>query len=224
MEKRARGGVAADFECVEPGWEQDGAAGPGPGATPERRASPRMLTLIRPGKLVIDGREFLCVVRDISEGGVKLRLFHAIPEHKFAEIQFDNGETCTVKAMWQDGDLAGFAFVARPDLARLIAAPKGAPRRPPRLNVRLEAVLSAGGLRTPVVVRDLSQRGACIECSGWLMIDELVRLESEALPTLHAKVRWRRPPYYGLVFEQTFRIDDLARVCSELAVEPAAER
>lgn len=224
MEKRGRGELAADFECVEPDWERDAEATAAWGEDVDRRASPRVLTLIRPGKLVIDGHEFLCIVRDISEGGVKLRLFHAVPGHTSARVEFDNGETCAVRALWQEGDLAGFAFEGQPDLARLIASPGGAPRRPPRLNVRLEAVLSAGGMRTPVVVRDLSQRGACIECSGWLMIDELVRLESEALPTLHAKVRWRRPPYYGLVFEQTFRIDDLARVCSQLAAEPAVER
>jgi len=90
-------------------------------------------------------------------------------------------------------------------------------RRPPRLNVAVEAVLSTSGLRTPIVVRDISQRGASIECSGWLMIDELVRLECDFLPTLHAKVRWRRPPRYGLVFEQTFRLDELAEACAGLS-------
>jgi len=188
----------------------------------ERRTSRRVIALIRPGKLVVDGREYLCVVKDLSPGGVKLRLFHTLPPHGRLHVEFDNGEMREVRVLWQQGDLAGFAFSQEADVGALLAPPSGTPRRPPRIAVRFDAALSAGSLRTSVVVRDLSQRGACIECSGWLMIDELVRIESACMPTLHAKIRWRRPPHYGVVFEQTFRLDELARYCSEMA-EGAAD-
>lgn len=185
----------------------------------ERRSAPRLTLLIRPAKLVVDAREFLCVVRDVSEGGIKVRLFAPLPEHRELIIEFDTGERHPVQFVWQEGDLAGFVFAADVDIDRLIASHQSDyPRRQPRLNVDFEAVLCTAGLRTPVIVRDISQRGASIECSGWLMIDELVRLESKVLPTLHAKVRWRRPPRYGLVFEQTFQLPDLARACAEMAL------
>ena len=90
------------------------------------------------------------------------------------------------------------------------------PIRQPRVSVEVQGTLVTGGMRTPITMRNISLRGAMIDCEGWLMIDELVRIECPALPTLHAKIRWRRPPRYGLVFEQTFRIDDLARACAEL--------
>ena len=184
----------------------------------ERRDSPRITVLIRPGKLVADGREFLCVVRDVSEGGVKVRLFAPVPDHATLVIEFDNGDRHAVRLVWQQGEHAGLVFVAEFDVTRLIAAHHGEkPRRQPRLNVEVEAVLCTSGLRTPIVVRDISQRGASIDCTGWLMIDELVRIECDRLPTLHAKVRWRRPPRYGLVFEQTFRLEELAQACARLA-------
>jgi len=183
----------------------------------ERRAAPRLTVLIRPAKLIADGREFLCVVRDLSDGGLKVRLFATLPACRELVIEFDNGERHRIRLVWQEADLAGFLFVDEVDIDRLIAAQQGNyPRRQPRLNIELEAVLCTAGLRVPVIVRDISQRGASIECTGWLMIDELVRLESKVLPTIHAKVRWRRPPRYGLVFEQTFQLPDLARVCAEL--------
>lgn len=183
----------------------------------ERRASPRVTVMIRPGKLIADGREFLCVVRDVSEAGLKVRLFHELPEHRRLEIEFDSGERHRIHLVWQTGELAGCFFVEQVDVLRLIAAHEAPyPRRQPRLNVELPATLCAGGLRTPVTIRDISQRGASLECSGWLMIDELIRLECHALPTLHAKVRWRRPPRYGVVFEQTFRLEELARACVDL--------
>lgn len=184
----------------------------------DRRSAPRVTVLIRPGKLIADGREFLCVVRDVSEGGVKVRLFHLLPSHRQLEIEFDNGERFALKMVWQTGDLAGFSFVDEVDVGLLVARQADSrPRRQPRLAVEVEGVLCSSGVRIPVVLRDISQRGASIDCANWLMIDELVRIESDLLPTLHAKVRWRRPPRYGLVFEQTFRIEELARACAELA-------
>jgi len=183
----------------------------------DRRGAPRVTVMIRPAKVIVDGREFLCVVRDVSEGGIKLRLFHPLPTHRHLTIEFENGERHAVALVWQVEDLAGCRFVHDVDLPRLIAAHQGPyPRRQPRLQVAVEATLCTGGLRTPITLRDLSQRGGAIDCPGWLMIDELVRIESEVLPTIHAKVRWRRPPRYGLVFEQTFRLEELAVACARL--------
>lgn len=183
----------------------------------ERRQAPRVTVMIRPGKLIADGREFLCVVRDVSETGLKVRLFHPLPEHRSLEIEFDNGERHALQLVWQAGDLAGCFFIDSVDCARLLVGQNDDfPRRQPRLNVTLPAVLFAGGLRTDVQICDISQRGASIETPGWLMIDELVRVECALLPTLHAKVRWRRPPRYGLVFEHTFKIEELATACAKL--------
>ena len=184
---------------------------------PERRQMPRVTVMIRPGKLIADGREFLCVVRDVSETGLKVRLFHPLPEHRSLEIEFDNGERHALQLVWQAGDLAGCFFVDSIDCGRLLVGQNEEfPRRQPRLNVTLPAVLFAGGMRSDVQICDISQRGAAIESPGWLMIDELVRIECALLPTLHAKVRWRRPPRYGLVFEQTFKIEELALACGKL--------
>lgn len=187
-------------------------------ASGERRAAPRLSVLIRPAKLVADGREFLCVVRDVSDGGLKARLFAPLPEHRDLIIEFDNGDRHALRLVWQANELAGFVFAGAVDVDRLIATQLGDyNRRQPRLHIALEATLCTSGLRTPVLVRDISQRGASIECGGWLMIDELVRIECSALPTLHAKVRWRRPPRYGLAFEQIFQLPDLARACAGLS-------
>jgi len=198
------------------------ASGPSEGVQefPERRGAARVTVMIRPAKLVADSREFLCVVRDVSEGGLKLRLFHDLPRHRHLTIEFENGERHAIRLVWQTGDLVGCHFIGEVDLPRLIAAHEGPyPRRQPRLQVAVDAVLCTGGLRTPITLRDISQRGGAVDCPGWLMIDELVRIESDVLPTIHAKVRWRRPPRYGVVFEQTFRLEELALACARIAAD-----
>ena len=197
---------------VQPGAESPAETGF------ERREAPRVAVMIRPAKLIADQRGFLCVVRDVSSAGLKLRLFHELPAHEHLTIEFENGERHAVRLAWQAAELAGCVFVDEVDLPRLIAVHEGPyPRRQPRLQVAVDAVLCAGGLRTPITMRDLSQRGAAIDCPGWLMIDELVRIESAVLPTIHAKIRWRRPPRYGVVFEQTFRLEELALACAQIS-------
>jgi len=187
--------------------------------TSERRDA-RRVKLVRTGKLIADGREFLCIVRDVSAAGVTVQMFHALPVHRDLAIEFDSGDRHALRMVRQDGDKTGCAFVTPIDCERLLAVQDGTrPRRQMRVNLEFPATLCTNGLRTPVTLRDVSQRGASIECNGWLMIDELVRIECASLPTVYAKVRWRRPPRYGLVFEQTFRIDDLARACAHLQQE-----
>jgi len=54
-------------------------------------------------------------------------------------------------------------------------------------------------------------------------MNELVRLETGVTPPLYAKVRWRSHPRYGLVFEHTFRLEELARISAPLQFAQALE-
>jgi len=189
-------------------------------STPECRQSPRSMPIIRPAKLIVDKRETLCVVLNISEGGVRIRLFHPLPTHSCLAIEFDNGERHALEFIWQRGEQIGCSFAAPADLAGLLTPNGGQRARLPRVLLELSGVLYSDGVKTQISLRDISQRGAAIDCPAWLMIDETVRIECPELPTIRAKVRWRRPPRYGLVLERIFSLADLAKVCSEL-VQPA---
>ena len=201
----------------EPG--QDTAASP-TGA--ELRAAPRFTLLIRAAKLIVDGREFLCILRDASATGVKIRLFTPIPEHKSLAIELGTGERHEARLVWTTGDHAGLQFLEEIDVQRLLDEREGPyPRRQVRLRLVLDAVLHSGGENVHVQFHDISQQGACIECEKWLMVHELVRLDTGVMEPLYAKVRWRNHPRYGLVFEQTFKLDELARISAPLQLGQA---
>lgn len=189
----------------------------GTAVTDDRRRSKRVPMEPRPAKLTADTRDFLCVVRDASAGGLKLRLFHALPEHDRLTIEFDTGERHALQLVWQTGDHIGCSFLQEVDLQGLVALQVG-PQRPrqPRLQIEHEAILITDGVRAPAILRDISPGGIALDCATWLMIDEPVRIESTVLPTLHAKVSWRRPPRYGLVFEHAFDMAALARICEQI--------
>lgn len=205
------------------------SANPAPGAPAESppsgadlRAAPRFALLIRAAKLIVDGREYLCILRDASATGVKIRLFTPIPEHSRLAIELGNGDRHDARLVWTTHDHAGLQFLEEVDVQRLINERGGAhPRRQVRLRVVLDAVLHAGGESSHVRFHDISQQGACIECEKWLAMNELVRLDTGVMPSLYAKVRWRDHPRYGLVFEQTFKLDELARISAPLQLGQA---
>lgn len=185
----------------------------------DQRAAPRFTLLIRAAKLVIDDtREYLCIIRDVSTMGVKVRLFSPLPDH-FATIAIEasNGARYPAEVIWRDGDYAGLRFSGDIDLATLLDESSGAfPKRQVRLRVQLDAILHSGGAAVEVAFADISQRGAKVVCDKWLLLNELVRIETGVLPTIYAKVRWRNHPHYGLLFEQTFQLDELARIAAPL--------
>jgi hypothetical protein len=183
----------------------------------EQRGAPRFTLLLRVAKLIVDGREQFCVIRDASATGLKVKLFAPLPTHTELSVELANGDRHAAEAVWTAGDHAGLRFLEEIELPRLLDEAKGAgQRRQVRLRIAMEGVLHSGGESVPVSFRDISQQGAALESSKWLLLNELVKIETSILPTVYAKVRWRDHPRYGVIFEQTFQLEELARRCSGL--------
>ena len=196
------------------------------GAPPgsELRSAKRFALLIRTAKINADGREFLCILRDVSATGLKVRLFSPLPQARELSIEQINGDRYPVELVWQAEDYAGLRFREEIDVKRLLdEGGSTLPRRQVRLRIALDGVLHSGGKAVRVGFSDISQQGACIESEKWLLMNELVRLETGVTPPLYAKVRWRSHPRYGLIFEQTFKLDELARISAPLQLAEALQ-
>jgi len=194
---------------------------PGTGTDPETdlRAAPRVSLLIRPAKLIAPSGEYLCVLRDASATGVKVRCFHPLPAQSMV-LELGNGDRYDVERMWEQGDHAGLRFRHAVPVEYLIRESGPYAKRPLRLRVTLPGLLVAGRDVLRVTIRDLSQQGARLECDEQLAIDRRFRLEIPGVAPIVAKVRWRRLPAVGLVFEETFRLEDFARLAFRLQPLP----
>lgn len=186
----------------------------------EQRAAPRFSLMIRAAKLVSEHGEYLGVVRDVSASGTKVRLFHDLPAETHLFLELGNGERFAMERVWAREGHVGFRFSAPIDVGAFIEEPGQYPRRPLRLRIERPGLVHAAGLAAPVLLRDISQQGARIETGIHLAVEELVRLEVDGLPSRVAKVRWRLEHAYGLVFEETFRLDELARHAWALLQRP----
>ncbi|MCL6250229.1 PilZ domain-containing protein [Altererythrobacter sp. KTW20L] len=191
-------------------------AEPGTDHYADQRTSPRFTMLVRAAKLRCPAGEFMCVVRDASDTGVSVRLFHPLPDEERLMLELQNGDCHELELVWVDRDRAGLKFLAPANIARIVECPSRFAKRPIRINLNAAAQL-VGGLASAVVeIHDISQQGAKITSTTRFAIDQRVRLSAEGLPEVNAKVRWRRGETYGLVFEDTFQFGDMARIVATL--------
>ena len=191
-------------------------AADGDGGGPEQRQAHRFTLLIRAAKLITDQGEFLCVIRDASETGLAVALFHPLPACDRYLVEFQNGDRHEATLVWEREGRAGFQFSDPADIVRIIESPSEFTKRPMRVELKRQGMLYAGVNAFDVEMLNISPQGAKIACRAEIAIDRNVRLSVGGLPELQAKVRWRRLGVCGLVFENTLQLSELARLVAAI--------
>lgn len=200
-----------DAAAVEVHLEQEAIA-----PAPEQRGAPRFFSLIRAAKLVSGQGEFICVVRDVSSTGVRLRCFHKPPREEAMALELQNGDVFEIERIREDGEEASFRFASEVPIERLVQESALYPRRPLRLNVAMPVSLRTLSGVIPAVTQNFSQQGCRVEVAFPLALDQSVVVDSPHLPGIRAKVRWRRDGECGLVFDDTFSLRDFALQAARL--------
>jgi hypothetical protein len=195
---------------------RDLGGGPAKPDFSDLRAAPRFSLLIRSAKLVYPSGEYICIVRDVSASGVRLRLFHALPPEPAVTLELATGETFEIERVWEHEEHGGFRFSNPIDVERFIVEAGPYPKRPLRLRTDFAAKLTTDGEPFGATVRDFSREGAKIVTEQPLAIGQKVRIEAKGLPPLTAIVCWRRLPAYGLAFQQSFTFQELAKTAARL--------
>ena len=175
-----------------------------------QRGAQRFNLLIRTAKLACETGEFLCVIRDVSATGVRLKLFHQLPADRHLALELGNGEVYFIERVWERDGHAGFRFSAPIDVEAFIAEVSPFRRRPVRLRLQIPATVTALGVQADAVIRDLSQRGAGIETGRLLAKGQPLTLDALGMPQITARVAWRNGRFYGLAFERVFTLEELA--------------
>lgn len=205
-------------------WPGHGDDGVGPRQHPgdicamriEQRRAPRYTLLLRQAKLRTRDGEFLCVIRDLSETGISLRIFHPLPAGERMAIELREGCPHLVEKVWEEGGGAGFRFRDPVSLRDMLRDDAVHPRRPIRIAMELPVLLASGAERGQGLLCNLSQQGARLDADRSWARDQLVRLTIAGLPAIHAKIRWRRGLTHGLVFETPFAFRDFALALARL--------
>ena len=181
-----------------------------PPGRPERRNGGRYFSLLRVGALVIDGRRELCLIRNVSAGGMLIQPYSPIAPQTALSVELKHGVAVSGVAQWVDNGLVGLNFDEPIDVVALLTKSTDGPQpRMPRiaLNCPIWVREDADVHRTLAI--NISQGGMCIETTALLGIDAHVIVSTPGLQPTAGVVKWQDGDFYGIGFNRVFRVDEL---------------
>jgi hypothetical protein len=181
-----------------------------PPTQPDRRGSDRYLSLLRVGAIEIADRRELCLIRNISAGGMMIRAYSDIPVGTPLTVELKQGDPVSGMVKWVDEGLTGVTFDEPIDVILLLAPPGDGPRpRLPRIEVDCTAWVRQDGdvIRTRVL--NISQGGVCVQARSPLTIGADIVVTLPGLTPAAGVVKWSDGGTYGLGFNRSLVLSEL---------------
>ena len=176
------------------------------------RTAERFTLMMRTAKLMTEVAEHLCVIRDVSSSGLSARLFHPLAPVGRVTLEMQTGDRHVMYPVWQREGEAGFRFCTPVDVESMIRNCSRFPKRELRFAADIDVDLHARGECSEAILRNFSQQGAMLECADHFSLGQVLRLESDHFPQTVGRVRWRMGNRYGLAFDSTIQMLELANL------------
>ena len=173
-----------------------------PPAAPDRRAEDRYLSLFRVGTLTIGDRRELCLIRNVSAGGMMIRPYCEIESGARLSVELKQGEPVEGIAQWVKDDCLGVTFDEPIDVLALLSAEDGPKPRMPRIEIDGAASIRIEKDVYRARVENISQGGMKVECQADLPIGPEVIVSINGLEAFRAIVRWKNGDSYGITFNR----------------------
>ena len=176
----------------------------------ERRDSERHLTLFRVGSVQIGDRRELCLIKNISAGGMMVRAYCALEPNARVSVELKRGEQNPGMVSWVKEGSAGIEFDEPVDVVELLATSMDGPRpRMPRIEVRCIASVRHGSQVYGMRAHDISQGGLKVESTRDLAIGTEVLVTLPGLASQTGVIRWRDDRCYGITFSRLLALSEL---------------
>jgi len=181
-----------------------------PPGMPERRHDERHMTLLRVGSLIVGERRELCLIRNISAGGMLIRVYSAIAPDTRVSIELKQGEPIHGTTLWARDEFVGVSFDAQIDILSLLSAPADAPRpRMPRLEVSCIAWVRDDAVVHRTRALNISQGGLRVETTHGLPVGAQVTVTLPGLSPEQGVVRWNDGESCGITFNRVLALPHL---------------
>ncbi len=180
---------------------------------PERRHGERHLKILRVGVLTVDGRRELCLIRNISAGGVMAHVYSGVRPGQDVTVELKSNTQLSGRVVWVREANAGIAFDKPVDIGELLANPpvldNGWRARSPRVQVDRVASIRTGGQTHWVNVHDISQSGAKIETEETLEVGADIVVTLENFRPIVGVIRWQNEGSCGIAFNGLIPLREL---------------
>lgn len=183
---------------------------PAPKTRTDRRGGERHMTLYRVGSMVVESRRELCLIKNISAGGMMVRLYCSVTEETPVTIELKSGQPIHGRVSWVRDQQAGVTFDEPIDVIDILSASMSGPRpRMPRIETDCHAALRDGANTLRVKVCDISQGGVKIAC------DTIIPRGADLVVTLpgiepqRGIACWVESGFIGIAFNRLIPLSDL---------------
>lgn len=189
-----------------------------PAASRDRREGQRYKTVLRVAKLVTARGEELCVIRNISSGGLMAHVYSRPAVGESVTVEVKSGRMLPGTVRWTRDDVAGLQFDEVIDVDQVLGqhGEQGQVARSPRLGVDVRAMVRCGVVYRPVTLCDISQGGVKVRALPWMQPGCEVVLRLPDLPPQTGTVRWRTEEHAGIAFITPISLKTLAGWLSQL--------
>jgi hypothetical protein len=180
---------------------------------PERRRDTRHITILRVGTILVDGRRELCLIRNISAGGLMAHVYSQLRTDQPLEVELKTHQRVAGRVSWCSGSNIGIAFDEVIDVEDLLAChtelDNGWQPRLPRVEVDRLGTLRVGARVHALNTLDISQGGVKIELDEPLEPGAEVIVSLDKLRPIAGVVRWCDEGVCGVSFNQVIPFQEL---------------
>jgi hypothetical protein len=169
---------------------------------PERRSGERHLSLLRVGSLMIGDRRELCLIRNISAGGMLIRAYCPVEPGTPITIELKQGEPISGIAKWTKDDCVGVSFDEPVDVIALLSAADGPRPRMPRVEIDCTAWVRVDATVHRAQALNISQGGIKVECRSEIAPGSDAIVSLTGLQPCPGTVRWSDNGAYGITFNR----------------------
>jgi len=175
-----------------------------------RREGDRHLTLYRVGSIVIGDRRELCLIKNISAGGMMIRVYCEIARDTRVSVELKSGHPIEGAVSWVHDSSVGISFDAPVDVIDLLSASmEGQRPRMPRIEVDCFASVRDGANVLRMRARDISQGGLKLESTTSLTPGSDVVVALPGLAPQACVVRWNDDGFTGITFNRLLPLPEL---------------
>ena len=172
----------------------------------DRRDDLRHISVLRVGRVLWDGLDQLCVVRNLSMGGLMLECLHipAIGQRVAVELRSDKEMTGIVR--WTRGNSIGIEFDQRVNVELILKEERNSllrvRPRAPRFVRRAPVKLICGTETIMGETVDISVGGLSCRTDQPLKRGEPIVAALENIGATNAELRWEKGDVAGIRFEK----------------------
>lgn len=185
-----------------------------PGVSFERREGKPKITMLQTGKLIWRGCQSLCLIRNISSGGMMATLYWPLPVGERIRIEFKSGDIIDGYTIWVDDEMTGIEFETKIDVEAILAQNKHREtpgERARRLRVDVNSMIRVWHEDESFVVQalDVSQGGIKVQGQRIGGVDDDVLVRLPGLAVQPGVIRWHDNDCTGISLNRMLTLEEV---------------